>query len=330
MSGKSRVGVVAALILALVVAATAGMWLWLKSSLRSEVYRTLDRIERDSKGAVKVKVGDLSVDPILRRATLRDVTIDLKSPQGTPVTLRVDTLDVKKWEQLGDGSNLLREQALEWHGLRSPELDAQLTQASGLLKKVIGDALVFDVVHRVSYRPERDNEFELDATVTCAKLGQLTLHLSATGIDLRQLNQVARDRQARGRPPALDAEMRNRAMAAVAGAKLQGARLAVRNTRLFDAIVAIEASRAGVSTEQARRNVQEQVRQKCGAPLAEPWTKRICPALTSFLDSPKSLSLTLAPAKPVALSGVAIAALSNGPGAAIEQLGLNLTANEEK
>ena len=330
MSGKSRVGVVSAPVLALVVVAAAGAWLWLKSSLRDEVYRTLDRIESDSKGAVKVKAGDLSVDPILRRATLRDVTIELKPPQGAPVTLRVDELDVKKWEQLGDGSNLLREQALAWHGLRSPELDAQIAHASEPLKKVVGDALVFDVAHHVSYQPEQDNGFELDATATCLKLGQLTLHFSASGIDLRQLNQVARDQQARGRPRALAAEIRNRSVAAVVGAKLRGARLAVRSAGLFEAIVAIEASRAGVSVAQARRNMQEQVRQKCAAPLAEPWTKRICPALTSFLDNPKSLSLTLAPAKPVALSGVAMAALSSGPGAAIEQLGLSLAANEEK
>jgi hypothetical protein len=324
MSGKSRAKVVAACVLVLVAA--AGAWLWLRASLESEVSRTLERIERDSRGAVKVTAGDVSVEPIRRRATLRQVAIELRSPQGKPVTLRVGALDVKQWKPLGDGSSLLREQALEWHGVTSPQLDAQLARMPASVQKRTGETLAFDLSHHTSYHPEQENELDLDASVSCAKLGQVGLHLTTSGIDLKQLDRLAREQPAGAAPSALEPVLQSRMLPALAQARLREARLAVRSAGLFEALVAVLAARDGLTWDQERRKMQQQIRLKCAA---ERWSQRLCPALATFLESPKSLSLTLAPASPVALSGLPVTALSDGPAAVMDQLGLTLAANQE-
>jgi hypothetical protein len=328
MRGKSRVAVVAACVLAL-AAAASGLWWWLRSSLQDEVYRTLERIERDAKGAVKVKAGDVSVEPVLRRATLRNVSVDLKSPQGNPITLHVDTLNVKKWTQLGDGSHLLREQALDWHGVTSPQLDAQLAHAPASVRKFTGDAPSFDLSHSTRYRPEHENELELDAAVSNARLGQVGLQLAMSGIDLKQLDQIARDQQAHGGQAALDPVLSSRMLPALGQTRLRSMRLVVRNAGVFEALVALSAAKDSLTWEQERHKLQAQLQHKCGTALADKWTRRLCPALTTFLENPKSLSLALAPATPVALSGVPMTALSGGPGAVMDQLGLTLVANQE-
>ena len=320
MSGQGTKIVAASV---LVLLAIAGAWLWLRFSLESEVQRMLARIERDSKGAVKVTAGEVSVEPILRRATLRQVVVELRSSQNKSVTLRVDGLDVKQWKPVGDGSSLLREQALEWHDITSPQLNAALARMPDSVKKLTGGTLAFDFSHSMSYRPEQENELDLDATVSCAKLGQLGLRLTTSGIDLKRLDQITREQQARG---VFDPVLQSRMLPAFAQAWLRGARLSVRNAGLFEVIVALSAARDGLTWDQERRKMQQQLRLKCAS---EPWTRRVCPALATFLERPKSLSLTLAPMAPVELSGLRMTALSGGPAAVMDQLRLSLVANQE-
>jgi hypothetical protein len=314
-------------VVALIVAIAFGAWLWLRYSLRREVRRAIERIESDSGGAVKVSAADVSVDPIARLVTLRGVAIDLNAKQDAPTALCVDTLSVTKLTPLV-GSRLPRELALEWHGVRSPSLDAWLAQMPDSVKKLVGDAPVFDVSHSVRYRPESENALDLEI-VASSRLGEVSLRLAANGVDLSKVERIARERKERQGRALTSSEIQGLLFGALVQMQLRGARLNVRNAGLVEAIVAVQAAQRKTTEDAVRRSIQDYLRKKCDAPRAESWTQRICPPLRAFLDKPRSLQLVLEPAAPVGLLEVQLAAMGGGGDAVLKKLGLSLVTNQE-
>jgi hypothetical protein len=324
----SRQGWMRALpVVALIVAIALGAWLWLRQSLRREVHRAIERIEGDSGGAVKVSAADVSIDPIRRLVTLRGVAIDLNAKQDAPTALRVDTLSVTKLTPLA-GSRLPRELALEWHGVRSPTLDGWLAQMPDSVRKLVGDAPVFDVSHSVRYQPESEHALDFEI-VASSRLGEVSLRLAANGVDLGKVEQIAREQKERQGRALSSSQIQGLLLGALMQTQLRGARLNVRSAGLIEAIVALQAVRGKTTEDAVRRSVQDYLRKKCDGPRAGSWTRRICPPLRAFLDKPRSLQLVLEPAAPAGVLEVQLAAMGGGGDAVVRKLGLSLVTNQE-
>jgi hypothetical protein len=322
VSGKKKV--VAIALAAAAVVALAGTWLALQYALRRAVYQAIDKIQRDSDGGVALKVGDVSVNPLLQQATLSDVSIELKGAAGPASNFHVNTLKVVRWKKL-DGSKFLRELTLEWRGVRSPQFDWQLASASPGVKKILGDSLLFDVTHTSIYRPEQQHALDVDASFSSAKLGTLSLHLATSGIDVKELERLAREQKAHQPGRGGNAQIQASLQAALMQAQLRDASLGLRNAGAFEAFLASQAAATNTTPEEQRRQLKETLRARCAAPTVEAWLKRMCPALTTFVDEPQSLRLTLVPAAPVPL----VEALAGGVDTLVERVNLKLVANEK-
>jgi hypothetical protein len=329
MTSGRRLAVVAAAIAAFSIVAVLGVWLGVPFVLRREVRRTVQRIERDSNGALNITVGGIDIHPLTRRTTLRDVVMRFKAPQGT-IALNVASIDVKKWRRLRwSGSEVLREQSLIFHGLSSPQIDRWLGPSQLSLSERVGASILFEAEYNSSYHPEKDNGMAGHVSLSSPKIGALSADFTLNGIDLVKLEQFARDAKTRSARPTVDQEIERRGTELLTSMKIQGAQLLLRDSGLMELVWATTAALKGVSPQEARQNMGAALAAACGKLKAEPWMKTLCDPLASYLDAPRSLRLTVAPSTPCEAARVAALAMTSGPQAVIDRLGLTLTANQD-
>jgi hypothetical protein len=328
MSKGRKIAVVIVSVLALALVVAAGVWFGVRHALRRNVFRAVEKIERDSKGVLKAEIGDVSFDPLSFRMALQNVRLSIRAPQGA-YAIRFLEIRVKKWRRLKSGSDVFREQALEFSGVSSPQIDALLANALPAAMAHLGKSISLDGAYSASYAPEKDDELRLDAAVSSPRLGAMSLGLVASGIDLVEVEKFAKEARAAEVSAASGPQLKSRGLEILMKTKVHEAHIAIRDRGLMKLIWALQAARAGVTTEDARRRALITIRSDCAEPKKDAWMALMCDPMLAFVEQPKSLRLSIAPSAPLAVSGLGIGLMMSGPQAVIEQLGLTLVANED-
>jgi hypothetical protein len=329
MSVRKKISIIAIVsLVALVVIAVVGLWFGLSRSFRGKIYRAAEKIERESDGALKIGIGDVDVSPFGRRATLRDVSLEFKKTPRGPLAVNFGSIDVKRWKQIKSGSEFMREQEVEFHQVSSPQLDAQIAQAHPVVKERLAAHTTFEGAYNVSYHPEKDSELRLNASVSSSNLGALSLALAVSGLELAKLEQLSRDMKLRRADAAADPQAQKSALALLMELKIHEVRVALKNGGLMDVLWALDAAEKSTTPDDARRKILSQLRGECSK-RAEPWMQSLCRPLVAFVEKPQSMSIALKPSSPVEVASLPAHAMAGGPQAVIDQLGLELKANED-
>ncbi|MBN2369747.1 MAG: hypothetical protein JXO72_04610 [Vicinamibacteria bacterium] len=324
---RSIVIIAIASLVVLLIMAAVGLWIGLSRSFRRNVYRTAEKIERESKGALKIGLGDVDVSPFGRRVVLHDVSLEFNKKTREPLIVNIGAIDVKKWTQIRSGGDFTREQEIEFHRISSPQLDAHVALAPPAVKKRLAAPITFDGEYRASYQPEEQKEFRLDVSVSSAQLGALSLDLDVSGLDLAKLEQMGRDAKIR-QTGAVHRQLQQGALTLLAELRIHGARIVLRNSGLMEVVYCLEAADKGATPDEARRRMLDRLRGECDK-RAEPWMRSLCEPLIIFIEKPKSIRLALDPPSPVDVAGLPAQLMTGGPQSVIDRLGLRLAANEE-
>jgi hypothetical protein len=325
---KSLIVVAVVSLVALVVLATVGLWFGLRHSFRRRILRAAEKIERESQGAMKISIGDVDVSPFGRRGTLHDVSLEFQETPRGPLVVDFDSIDVKKWKQVKTGDEFIREQEVEFRQVSSPQLDAQIAQAPPEVRKRLAAPISFDGAYGMSYQPEKEHDLRLDASVSQASLGELSLDIAVSGLSMKKLEQLSREMKSQRADAAVAQQGQQNAMALLMELKIHKIHIVLRNDGLMDVLYALEAADKGITPDDARRKMLGRLRGECDK-RAEPWMQSLCGPFVAFADEPRSIRIALEPASPVEVASLPAYAMTGGPQAVIEQLGLKLTANED-
>lgn len=323
MEKKSTWQVVAVSIVAVILILGVTAWIGANLYVRSKAKKLLADVERDSKGLVKVEVGEISANPFLWRVTLSDVEVVYRTKTGdAPSSLHFDQFRLIKWMSKNNF-------AVDFEGLSSPQWERFLDDPSvpAKIKTILAPPIQLSGEISTRYIKDPSNEVNCHIGVRLRDTVKFDFDLHVTELNLAAIENAIKGRDD-DESGSFYQVLKTQIRFLVLPTKIHRVRIALANKGLIKAVMEAIAERLGKTPDQY---IEEQIQIIQAGLRSSPAFQRFDKPLVDFVRNPNSIELIVEPQPPLNWSEMVIVAEGGAkPEALVERLGVTLNVNTLK